>query len=386
MDSTPPSFMCPITCDLFKDPVILGTTGHTFERVAITEWLELNNSDPLTNQLLANTTLTTNFALLEAVNDYVRRISGMVIPSSDLVLGEHLGAGSDKEAFRALYKSIPVVVLRLRLATGTDAEAQLFVRLGCHPHLVRFLGRCKVGLVGGAFRVVDDVNEIPNALVTEMAPFGDLASYMGSLSDDGNFLSLSHCLLISEQIADGMAAIHAAGIIHRDLAARNVMVFSMDADDVSKTLVKVTDYGISLQAGAMGYLRTSGNTVVPVRYMPPEAIARRVWTKESDVWSFGVVMWEIFSNGEFPYGNIASDETVADRVREGTLRLTRPPSCPENVWGVMESCWTADRKQRPSITQLKIRIQELRRTGSTGNIYVVLIFYYSDYDYYYYTF
>ena len=95
---------------------------------------------------------------------------------------------------------------------------------------------------------------------------------------------------MAAQVADGMAAIHSAGIIHRDLAARNVMIFTLDPSDVSRTLVKVSDYGLSLDSGAGGYIRTSGNTVAPIRYKAPESIRRRVWTNESDVWSFGVVI------------------------------------------------------------------------------------------------
>ena len=72
MDPVPPAFICPITCDLFKDPVMLGITGHTFERKAITDWLRVKKSDPLTNARLKNTTLVPNYALLDAVNDYVR--------------------------------------------------------------------------------------------------------------------------------------------------------------------------------------------------------------------------------------------------------------------------------------------------------------------------
>ncbi len=181
-------------------------------------------------------------------------------------------------------------------------------------------------------------------------------------------MSLGHRLLISEQVADGMAAVHASGIIHRDLAARNIMVFRMNRDDVTETLVKVSDYGISTQAGVGGYLRTSGNTVAPVRYMPPEAIRRRVWTLESDIWSCGVLVWEIFSDGSFPYGDVASDEEVALRVRENTLRLVRPASCPPELWALVESCWAVDRTQRPSFVQIKITLQKLRSELTTPRV------------------
>ena len=92
IDITPPEFICPITREIFKDPVILGTTGHTFEREAITDWLRLHNTDPLTNELLAGSTLAPNFSLAQAVDRYVGQIRSRVIPSSDLVLREPLDA------------------------------------------------------------------------------------------------------------------------------------------------------------------------------------------------------------------------------------------------------------------------------------------------------
>ena len=122
--STPASFHCPITFDLLRDPVILGTTGHTFERSAITLWLGEHQTDPLTNQPLANRILTPNFALRDAINDFIVRMSGHVIPASELVLCERLSSGSEKEAIRALHQGQPVVVLRLRQMVGTDAEAR----------------------------------------------------------------------------------------------------------------------------------------------------------------------------------------------------------------------------------------------------------------------
>jgi ubiquitin len=259
-----------------------------------------------------------------------------------------------------------VAVLRLKQSDQCDVEAQTFVRLGCHPHLVRLYGRTRVDMHDGSYRISDS-GDAPNALVTEFAPLGDLSVYLGDLSDAGGEpLSLKHRLLIGEQVADGMIAVHAANIIHRDLAARNVIVFDMDLRDPSRTLVKVSDYGISAQAGAGGYIRTSGGTAAPIRYMAPEALRRRVWTKESDVWSWGVVMWEVFSDGAFPYMDIGSDEEVAVRVRDGGLRLTQPLTCPDNVWALIRSCWELDRTQRPSFSQLKIRMQTLRHELDRG--------------------
>ena len=102
MDDIPPSFFCPITFDLFKDPVILGNTGHTFERAAITDWLESNTTDPLSNESLTDTTLVVNFALRDAINDYLRRLCGNIVAPADLELGELIGSGSSKDVFRGM--------------------------------------------------------------------------------------------------------------------------------------------------------------------------------------------------------------------------------------------------------------------------------------------
>jgi hypothetical protein len=100
----PPSFFCPITLDLMRDPVILGNSGRTFEREAIVLWLNHHNTDPVTNEVLQNTQLVTNYALRDAINAFIQLLSGMIISSSDLLLSERIGGGSEKVVFRALYK------------------------------------------------------------------------------------------------------------------------------------------------------------------------------------------------------------------------------------------------------------------------------------------
>ena len=144
MEEVPYSFYCPITTDLLKEPVTLGSTGHIFEREAIADWLAHHNTHPLTGEVLSNASLAPNFALRDAIMDFMRRMSGRVIQPSELVVHEHLGAGSSKEVYRASFRGAPAALLRLRHAAHTDAEAQTFVRLGCHPHLVRFFGRAQV--------------------------------------------------------------------------------------------------------------------------------------------------------------------------------------------------------------------------------------------------
>ncbi len=111
MDDIPKSFYCPITFDLMRDPVLLGNTGHTFERAAISDWLQTHNTDPLTNQRLTDATLTPNFALRDAINDYLNRVSGTIISAADLVLGELIGAGSSKDVFKGQIKGILYVIL-----------------------------------------------------------------------------------------------------------------------------------------------------------------------------------------------------------------------------------------------------------------------------------
>lgn len=426
-DDIPGSFRCPITLDLLRDPVILGATGHTFERKSIESWLERSGTDPLTNQRLANNerNLIPNLALRDAIEDFLQRISGRIIASDEIKLGDKLGTGAEKEVFEGLMKGKKVAVLRVRQAALTSTEARMFVRLGCHPHLVRFIGRARidVGSVNGSANTstsssTGPLSSEPNALIVELAPLGDLASYLSSLVESSHVaaqqpcpsadsqssggvtgsgplatpsplsplsvsspnyqslsqtqsvtgLSLVHRLLIAEQIADGMTAVHSSGIIHRDLAARNIMVFSVSLDDPSQTLVKVSDYGLAAATGSDGYLQTGGTTRAPIRWMPPETIKRRTWSLQSDIWAFGVVVWEIFTDGEFPYGVIGSDQDVAVKVCDGSLRLTKPDSCPADVWSLVERCWAEQRDKRPPFTELRAGLQQLRAHHSPASL------------------
>jgi serine/threonine protein kinase len=357
--NAPEAFFCSISFDIMSDPVILGSTGHSFEREEIEAWLENHTTNPLTNDELStqDRILIPNHALRSAIEEFVESAAGRIIPSNEIVLGERLGSGSDKDVIRAKWGTVDVAILKFRQATLTQKEARMFVKLGLHPHLVQFFGRTFVDddpPAGPSARS-------PNALVNECAPLGDLSTVLGDINDSGQTLSVSHLLLVAEQIADGMTRIHAGNILHRDLAGRNVMVFSLDREDPSKTLVKVGDYGLAEVNGAKGYLLTSGATMGPVRWMAPETIRRRKWSKQSDVYSFGVLLWEIFSYGAYPFNHLSSDEDVARGVRDDMLHLSQPANhCPNELWALAQRCMSPDASLRPTFNELKIQLQQLR--------------------------
>jgi serine/threonine protein kinase len=123
--------------------------------------------------------------------------------------------------------------------------------------------------------------------------------------------------------------------------------------------VKLADFGMTRRYGDHTYAYVkSSDEAVPVKWMAPEAIGERVFTEKSDVWSFGVLMWEIFSDGAEPYGAL-DPHVVAERVCAGLLRLGRPQgACPDDVWAVMEACWAAEADARPTFGSLYYALSE----------------------------
>ena len=146
--------------------------------------------------------------------------------------------------YDATWRGRRVAVLALPVGTAAIPEATTFVKLGRHPHLVQFIGR-----------TVDAQNR--HCLITEFAEHGALSTLLQDYDDEEppRRLSDRHLITISQQVADAMEKVHAEGLIHRDLAARNVLAFSLDPDDAARTLVKVSDYGLTTQGQ---YVRTAG--------------------------------------------------------------------------------------------------------------------------------
>jgi len=187
----PNSFICPISLSLFSDPVILGFSGHTFERLEIQAWLMNHDTNPITNQQLlsdGDRVLVPNFNLRQSIEHYVQSTIGKNFSSLELTIIEKLYEGIRKEVFLANLKGKLVVLLKTQLESLAERECKIFMKAGFHPHLLRFEGRT----------CINDNHEIfsgkTNTVVTEWAPLGSLYDYFEERNDQ--ILTIHHMLLL----------------------------------------------------------------------------------------------------------------------------------------------------------------------------------------------
>uniref|UniRef100_A0A671P8L0 Insulin-like growth factor 1 receptor n=1 Tax=Sinocyclocheilus anshuiensis TaxID=1608454 RepID=A0A671P8L0_9TELE len=207
-------------------------------------------------------------------------------------------------------------------------EASVMKEFNCH-HVVRLLGVVSQGQ--------------PTLVIMELMTRGDLKSYLRSLRSKESLPPLKKMIQMAGEIADGMAYLNANKFVHRDLAARNGMV----ADDFT---VKIGDFGMTRDIYETDYYRKGGKGLLPVRWMSPESLKDGVFTTNSDVWSFGVVLWEIATLAEQPYQGM-SNEQVLRFVMEGGL-LDKPDNCPDMLFELMRMCWQYNPKMRPSFLEI----------------------------------
>uniref|UniRef100_A0A452FGV7 Cytoplasmic tyrosine-protein kinase BMX n=1 Tax=Capra hircus TaxID=9925 RepID=A0A452FGV7_CAPHI len=211
-------------------------------------------------------------------------------------------------------------------------EAQTMTKLN-HPKLVKFYGVCS--------------KRYPIYIVTEYITNGCLLSYLKS---HGKRLEPSQLLEMCYDVCEGMAFLESHQFIHRDLAARNCLVDS----DLS---VKVSDFGMTRYVLDDQYVSSVG-TKFPVKWSAPEVFHYFKYSSKSDVWAFGILMWEVFSLGKQPY-DLYDNSQVVVKVSQGH-RLYRPQLASDTVYHIMYSCWHELPEKRPTFQQLLSSIEPLR--------------------------
>ncbi|XP_073898216.1 ephrin type-A receptor 5 isoform X14 [Castor canadensis] len=194
----------------------------------------------------------------------------------------------------------------------------------------------------------------PVMIVTEYMENGSLDTFLKK--NDGQFTVIQLVGML-RGIAAGMKYLSDMGYVHRDLAARNILINS-------NLVCKVSDFGLSrvLEDDPEAAYTTRGGKI-PIRWTAPEAIAFRKFTSASDVWSYGIVMWEVVSYGERPYWEMTNQDVIK-AVEEG-YRLPSPMDCPAALYQLMLDCWQKDRNSRPKFDEIVNLLDKLIRNPSS---------------------
>ncbi|XP_041982711.1 fibroblast growth factor receptor homolog 1-like isoform X2 [Aricia agestis] len=276
------------------------------------------------------------------------------VPRESLALGKVLGEGEFGKVVKAdcvgiLKPGVQAVVAVKMLKEGhTDAEMMALVSememmkmIGKHVNIINLLGCC--------------TQDGPLYVIVEYAPNGNLREFLRNHRPGNRYesptedlkdkktLTQKDLVSFSYQVARGMEYLASRRCIHRDLAARNVLV----SDDC---VLKIADFGLAKDVHSNDYYRKKTEGRLPVRWMAPESLYHKVFTTQTDVWSFGVLLWEIMTLGGTPYPTVPG-QYMYQHLSAGH-RMEKPPCCSLEIYMLMRECWSFSPGDRPSFTEL----------------------------------
>ncbi|XP_064833613.1 tyrosine-protein kinase Fer-like isoform X2 [Oncorhynchus masou masou] len=263
-----------------------------------------------------------------------------ILNHEDVTLGELLGKGNFGEVFKGtLRDKTPVAVktckedLPQELKIKFLSEARILKQYD-HANIVKLIGVC--------------TQRQPIYIVMELVSGGDFLSFLRKKKED---LKTKQLVKFSLDAAAGMAYLELKNCIHRDLAARNCLVGESN-------LLKISDFGMSRQEDD-GIYSSSGLKQIPIKWTAPEALNYGRYSSESDVWSFGILLWETFSLGVCPYPGMTNQQ--AREQVEKDYRMSCPTKCPEEIYKVMQKCWEYKPENRPKFADLQKELASIKK-------------------------
>jgi proto-oncogene tyrosine-protein kinase ROS len=224
-----------------------------------------------------------------------------------------------------------------------------------HKNIVELIGIC--------------LDNDPNFLILELMEGGDLLTYLRNCRPTSvrqcSPLSLGDLVDMCLDVARGCAYLESIHFVHRDIAARNCLItpgneVQEGRQTSSRRKVKIGDFGLSRDIYKTDYYRVGGEVdkLLPVKWMAPESLSDGIFTSQSDVWAFGVLLWEIWTLGQQPYSAKTNHEVMVYVKDRNTL--DRPSMCPISVHSLMARCWEFEPDQRPTFAECLTQIQELQ--------------------------